>query len=70
MSFMNKKEGKLWLIIAGLALLSVLTVLTATGLGPVAVSPGKVAKILLQHIPGIGSYISVELLLPKDRSGF
>jgi iron complex transport system permease protein len=40
------------------AAITVVSLLFGIGLGPVTVSPGNVAKILLSRIPGIGEYIS------------
>lgn len=45
-------------IIIFLAVLSLITILLATGLGPVSVEPGTTAKILLSRIPGIGNSVS------------
>ena len=44
-------------IIIFLAVLSLITILFATGLGPVSVEPGTTANILLSRIPGIGNSI-------------
>ena len=45
------------LVIFGLLVLSIITLLVATGIGPVYVTPGDTARILLSHIPGIGDGI-------------
>ena len=45
------------IIIIFLAALSLITILLATGLGPVSVKPGTTANILLSRIPGIGNSI-------------
>lgn len=45
------------LVILALIIASLLTVMVATGLGPVSVSPETTAKILLSRIPGIGKNI-------------
>lgn len=53
----DREKPNMSVIILFLAILSVLTVLFATGLGPVSVEPGTTAKILLSRIPGIGNSI-------------
>lgn len=47
------------LILIILAVISVLSILLATGLGPVSVAPGTTARILLSKIPFIGNNIEV-----------
>lgn len=42
-----------------LTIVSIATILLATGLGPVSVAPATTAKILLSRIPGIGTNIPV-----------
>ncbi|MDD3796502.1 MAG: iron ABC transporter permease [Lachnospiraceae bacterium] len=53
----NRTEPNMPLIIAILGILAVVTMLLATGLGPVSVTPWNTAKILLKQIPGIGNGI-------------
>ena len=54
----NREKPNMLVIIIFLAVLSLITILLATGLGPVSVKPGTTAKILLSRIPGIGNSIS------------
>lgn len=54
----NREKPNMLVIIIFLALLSLITILLATGLGPVSVAPGTTARILLSKIPGIGNSIS------------
>ena len=54
----DREKPNMPVIIIFLAVLSVITVLLATGLGPVSVKPGTTAKILLSRIPGIGNSVS------------
>lgn len=54
----NRSEPNMPLIAAGLAILEIVTMLLATGLGPVSVVPGTTAKILLSRIPGIGGHVA------------
>lgn len=49
---------RLAIVIPLLAVAAVLTLILATGLGPVSVSPGTTAKILLSRLPLIGQHIS------------
>lgn len=53
----DREKPNMSVIILFLAILSVLTVLFATGLGPVSVEPGTTARILISRIPGIGNSI-------------
>lgn len=53
----SRTEPNMPLILCILLVVAVISVLLATGLGPVSVQPGTVAKILLQQIPGIGKNI-------------
>lgn len=57
--FLRNHEGEanMGLIILLLIIASVLTLMVATGIGPVSVSPGTTARILLSRIPGIGKNI-------------
>lgn len=55
----QKAHNHRFLLILGiLILLALLSIPLATGLGPVAVAPGTVARILLSRIPLIGSAVS------------
>ena len=54
----NREKPNMQVIIIFLAILSVVTILLATGLGPVSVEPGTTARILLSRIPGIGNNIA------------
>ena len=54
----NREKPNMPIIIIFLAVLSLITILLATGLGPVSVEPGTTAKILLSRIPGIGNSVS------------
>lgn len=54
----NREKPNMPVIIIFLAVLSLITILLATGLGPVSVKPGTTAKILLSRIPGIGNSVS------------
>ncbi len=54
----NREKPNMSVIIIFLAALSLITILLATGLGPVSVKPGTTAKILLSRIPGIGNSVS------------
>ena len=54
----NREKTNMPVIIIFLAALSLITILLATGLGPVSVEPGTTAKILLSRIPGIGNSVS------------
>ena len=54
----NREKPNMPVIIIFLAVLSLITILLATGLGPVSVEPGTTAKILLSRIPGIGNSVS------------
>ena len=53
----SENELNMGLVILALIIASLLTVMVATGLGPVSVSPETTAKILLSRIPGIGKNI-------------
>lgn len=55
----NREEPNMPLIVLLLAVVAALTMVFATGLGPVSVSAGKTAKILLSRIPAIGKSIDV-----------
>lgn len=59
-----REKPNMPVIIVLLLVVSLLTILLATGLGPVSVAPGTTAKILLSNVPLIGSQIpeSWELL--------
>ena len=54
----NHNAPNLLLIVSLLSVTAVISLIVATGLGPVSVSPKITAKILLSQIPGIGSNIS------------
>lgn len=54
----NREKPNMPVIIIFLGVLSVITIILATGLGPVSVAPGTTARILLSRIPGIGTSIS------------
>ena len=53
----SETELNMGLVILALIIASLLTVMVATGLGPVSVSPETTAKILLSRIPGMGKNI-------------
>lgn len=53
----NREKPNMPVIIIFLAVLSLITILLTTGLGPVSVEPGTTANILLSRIPGIGNSI-------------
>lgn len=53
----SDNELNMWFVIFILLIASMLTVMVATGMGPVEVSPKTTAKILLSKIPGIGKNI-------------
>lgn len=53
----NRSNLNLPFILIMLGFLAVITMLLATGLGPVSVAPGTTAKILLSRVPGIGNGI-------------
>ena len=55
----NREDPNMPLIILILAVLSVITILLASGLGPVSVRPGTTARILVSRIPGLGNGIAV-----------
>lgn len=55
----NRFRTDMRLVILILAAAAVVTLFTATGLGPVTVSPAKTAGILLSRLPFIGKYIPV-----------
>ena len=50
-------EVKMKLVIILLMILSVITIFTATGIGPVSVDPATTAKILISHIPGLSDSV-------------
>lgn len=56
---MKRKNRNMPLMLTILLVLAVLTILLATGLGPVSVDPGTTAKILLSEIPVLGDNIAV-----------
>lgn len=57
-SFKNKSGAvNLKIVIPMLTAAALLTLIAATGIGPVSVSPGETARIFLSHIPGIGELI-------------
>lgn len=51
------KEPNMPLLIGILIVVAAVTLIVATGLGPVSVSPATTAKILLRQIPGFGASI-------------
>ena len=53
----QKKRGRMARIILILIAAAAVTLLLATGLGPVSVAPGTTAKILLSRVPGLGRLI-------------
>ncbi len=57
---LNRDEANMPLILMILIIIAIVTILFATGLGPVAVHPEVTAKLLLSKLPLIGNYI------PKD----
>lgn len=50
-------EVNMPLVVLGLVILSVITILVATGIGPVSVDPATTAKILISHIPGMSDKV-------------
>lgn len=54
--FKNERSKMIWILV-GLSVVAVLTLLLATGLGPVSVAPGTTARILMSKLPGIGTGI-------------
>lgn len=55
----NRENPNMPLIILLLAVLAVITILLASGLGPVSVQPGTTARILASRIPVLGNKIAV-----------
>lgn len=55
----NREAPHMALIIVVLSLAALVTILLATGLGPVSVAPGTTARILLSRFPFFGSNVSV-----------
>lgn len=60
--FLQNHEGEanMGLIILLLLIACVLTLMVATGIGPVSVHPGTTARILLSRIPGLSSRIAAD----------
>lgn len=60
--FLTNEEGdiKMGTVIIGLIVISLVTIFVATGIGPVTVSPGTTARILLSRVPGIKSLITCD----------
>lgn len=54
----NREAPNMLVIITILCVVSVLTILLATGLGPVSIAPGTTARILLSRIPFLGGGVS------------
>lgn len=54
----NREEPNMPVIIAILLAASVLTILLATGLGPVSIAPGTTARILMSRVPVLGDGIA------------
>ncbi|MDR0935921.1 MAG: iron ABC transporter permease [Oscillospiraceae bacterium] len=54
----NRAKPNMPVIVVLLMTVTVLSLLLAIGLGPVTVSPGNVAKILLSRLPVVGEHIS------------
>lgn len=54
----NRETPNMPVIIVLLIIAAVLTILLATGLGPVSIAPGTTAKILLSRVPVVGGNIS------------
>ena len=52
-----ENELNMGVVILILIIAALLTVMVATGMGPVSVSPETTARILLSKIPGIGGNI-------------
>lgn len=53
----NRENPNMLVIVIILLILAVITMIVATGLGPVNVDPMTTAKILLHQVPGVGSSI-------------
>lgn len=53
----KRKEPNMPIIIAVLLIFAAISLVVATGLGPVSVSAGTTVKILLSQIPGLGEHI-------------
>ena len=56
---MKKRRLQTRTVLIVFILAAAASILLAAGLGPVAVSPGTTAKILLSRLPGLGSHIPV-----------
>ena len=56
--YFNRAEPNMPLILTVLTIVVMVTLLFATGLGPISVSPGITAKILLSKLPVIGNYVA------------
>ncbi len=54
----RRGEPNMPLILCALAALALITLIVATGLGPVSVSPGTTIRILMSRIPVIGSGVA------------
>jgi iron complex transport system permease protein len=57
--WMKKRRLQTRTVLIVFILAAAASILLAAGLGPVAVSPGTTAKILLSRLPGLGSHIPV-----------
>ncbi len=53
----RRREPNMPLLLGLLAAAAVVTLVVATGLGPVSVSPATTARILLSRVPGLASHI-------------
>ncbi len=53
----NNKELNMPLLIGALSAAAIISLVIATGIGPVSVSPKTTAQILLSRIPGIGGFV-------------
>ncbi len=53
----NRAEPNMMMIITILIIASIVTILLATGLGPISVEPGITAKLLFSKLPFIGNHI-------------
>ena len=54
----NCSDINMHLIIFLLIIVAIVTIILSTGIGPVSVEPGTIAKILLNKLPIIGNYIT------------
>lgn len=56
----NRSEPRLWIITILLLVSTVISIIAATGMGPVSVKTGTVLKVLANLIPGIGGWLPAD----------